>query len=246
MADSILKTSAGLITQVDACGVIKDVSGGASTTLDAGEPAGETSISVADETGFLADDYVRIGSGDTLEVGQVASTSAGTIVLKTGLRYAQANGVALVEQEKIDMGHVGEAGLDIGVSEDIFEAGAATSPKVLVRKTTRITQNFVWPAMEWTASMIAHAFGIPQASVLGSGTAADPYVIALDGDAIKSVTNVSLYAECTREDADIVEFQGWNLTPDLNKSWNVSRNSTAELPFGGDVKTIAMIRYTPS
>lgn len=244
MPETILKTSAHIITQVDAAGIlVTPASPVITTTMDDGEPAGETVISVLAEGTAADGTIVRIGSGDTQEIGVVASATTGSITLDQGLVYAHSVGETVVAVVKNDMGHVGEGGADFSVSEDIFEVGAATSPKVLIRKTTRITQGITWPAMEWTTTLLAHAFGIPQASLVGDGSAATPFRFALDGTAIKSVVGASLYLECTNENGEVIEFQGWGLTPDLNKSWNVSRNSSAELPFGGDVKTIAMLHY---
>lgn len=246
MPETIQKSSADLVTQVDAAGVIVDAATpDPSTTTDAAHAAGVAVISVVAEGTPVAGDLIRIGAGDTMEIGVVVSVAVGAITIEQGLIYAQPTGVAVVEVEKIDLGHVAEGGVDLSVSEDIFEAGAATSAKTLIRKTTRITQNFAWPLLEWTTNVLARAFGIPQAAIDGTGIATDPYRVALDSLVIKTVTNASVYAECTNEDGDIVEFQGWQLTPDLNKAWNISRNSTTELPFGGDVKTIVMIRYTP-
>lgn len=247
MADTILKTSAGLITQVDAAGVIVDTAvSDPDTTTDAAHNAGDTAINVVAEGGTAAGDLIRIGSGDTMEIAEVASAAVGVITIALGLTYDQPSGVEVVEVEKLDLGHVAEGGVDFNVSEDVFEAGAATSAKTLIRKTTRITQAVTWPLLEWTANAFARAFGIPQSAILGDGTEGTPWRIALASEQIKSVTNASVYVECTQESGQIVEFQGWQLTPDLNKSWNVSRNSTAELPFGGDIKTIAEIRYTPT
>lgn len=244
MPETILKTSAHIITQVDAAGIFVDpTTPDPDTTFDVVAAAGDTVLNVAAEGTAADGDIVRIGTGDTIEIGVVAASAAGTITLDQGLVYAHAVGEPVVEVTKKDMGHVGEGGVDFSISEDIFEAGAATSAKVLVRKTTRITQGIVWPAMEWTTTMLAHAFGIPQSALVGDGSAATPFRFALDSAVLKTVVVANLYVECTNENGEVIEFQGWGLTPDLNKSWNVSRNSTAELPFGGDVKTIAMLHF---
>jgi hypothetical protein len=247
MAEIIQFSSQDLITQPDRVGMIVDTtSPDPDTTTDADHDAGDTAISVTDEGGAADGDIVRIGTGDTMEIGVVASATTGSITLDLGLRYDQPSGVPVVEIEKLNMGHAGEGGIDFAVNEEVFEAGACTSAKTLIRKTTRITQAITWPAMEWTTNLFARAFGIPQSAIQGTGAPATPWRIALESDAIKSVVNASLFVECSNEGGDIVEFQGWNLTPDLNKTWNVSRNSTAELPFGGDVKTIVMLRHTPA
>ena len=246
MPTTIAQSSADIITQVDNVGFILDAdTPDPDTTTDAAHSRGDTAISVADEGGAADGDLVRIGSGDTLEIGVVASATSGQITLDQGLFYDQPSGVAVVEQVKVNAGHVEEGGVDFNISEDIFEAGAATSAKTLVRKTVRITQGITWPAIQWSALMFDRAFGIPDVSFDGSGTATAPNRSAIASDLVKTVTFASVYVECTTEDGDSVEFQGWNLTPDLNKSWNISRNSVASITMGGDVKTTVLKKWTP-
>jgi len=246
MPETIQKSSADLITQVDEVGFIQDAaSPDPSTTTDAAHTRGDTAISVTAEGGAQDGDLIRIGTGDTMEIAVVASATTGQITIDQGLEFDQPSGVPVVEVVKIDAGHVEESGVDFAVSEDIFEAGAATSPKTLVRKTVRITQAITWPSIEWSSNLFARAFGIPQSALDGTGTATDPYRAAVNSDLIKTVTNASVYVVCTTEGGDIVEFQGWQLTPDLNKSWNISRNAVASMLLGGDVKTIILRRHTP-
>lgn len=244
MPETILKTSAHMLTQVDAAGLMAAPAvPDPDTTLDADVAAGAAVISVVAEGGAVDGDLIQIGTGDTIEVGRVASTVAGSITLDQALLYPHVSGEAVQEVTKLDLGHVGEGGVDFNVSEDIFEAGAATSAKVLIRKTTRITQGITWPLIEFTAAAFAHVFGIPQAKVVGTGAADTPFRAALVSDDIKTVTKAHVYVECTNENGEVVEFQGFGLTPDLNKSWNVSRNASAEIAAGGDIKTIVMIHY---
>ena len=76
----------------------KAVAGG-DTTLDEGEPAGETSISVLAEADFDAADLVIIDEGKAnAEIGVVASTAAGEVVLAApGLQYAHLTGATISE-----------------------------------------------------------------------------------------------------------------------------------------------------
>lgn len=246
MPTSIAQTSADIITQVDEVGFILDAdTPDPDTVTDAAHSRGDVAISVTAEGSAADGDLVRIGVGDTMEIGVVASATTGQITLDQGLFYDQPSGVPVVEVIKVNAGHVEESGVDFNISEDIFEAGAATSAKTLVRKTVRITQAITWPAIQWTPLLFDRAFGIPDESFDGSKTATAPNRSAIVSDLVKTVTNASVYVLCTTEGGDIVEFQGWQLTPDLNKSWNISRNSVASLTLGGDVKTTVKKHWTP-
>lgn len=68
------------------------VSGGGSTTMDAGEPAAETAISVVDEANFAAADKVVVARGTALEeTVTVASTAGGLVTIDApGLKFTHA------------------------------------------------------------------------------------------------------------------------------------------------------------
>jgi len=73
-----------------------------STTLSSAANAGDTVISVTDETGFSAGDLVQIVSQsdtfeDTGEIREVESVGTGQLTLKTALSYSHASG-AVVEK----------------------------------------------------------------------------------------------------------------------------------------------------
>lgn len=245
MPDARLGTAAELFNYLSEVGIIKDVSAGASTTSDTAAAAGDVIISVVSETGFVQGDFVRIGSGENLEVHEVEAVSAGQIDLVSPLEYAQASGVAVVEQEKIDMGHASEGGVQWSVAEDIFEVRASTSALVLSRRTTGITENISFNGILWNLSNVANAFGVDESDVVGAGTAADPYAFRVNPDELNTLLNASLYARGVQENGDILELRGWNCIFDLNKSSTFARNAVAELPIGAQVKTLEFRRWTP-
>lgn len=240
-----LNTAAELWNFLSEVGVIVDVSAGQSTTTDTAAAAGDALLSVVSETGFLAGDLIRVGSGETLEVHEVEAVSAGQIDLKATLEYAQASGVAVVEQVKINLGHASEAGVTWNVTEDVFEIRASTTKLVLSRRTTGITETIGWSGILWNLSNIAIAFGVDESNVGGAGTSADPYFFRVNPDELNTLLNASLYARGSREDGDIIEMRGWNCIFDLNKTATHARNTVAELPVGAQVKTIEFQRWTP-
>lgn len=75
------------------------VSGGGDTTMDAGEPAGETAISVASETGFATGEKVVIAKGTALEeTVEVASTGGGLVTITApGLKFTHATSTTVQE-----------------------------------------------------------------------------------------------------------------------------------------------------
>lgn len=99
---------------------------GVATTLSGDEAAGETSLSVASETGFTQDSIIRLGAnGSSCDVGKIASTAASTIVVDHGLYHGQLSGAAVTQLTFVDMGHTTEAGASIEITgnEQIFNVG---------------------------------------------------------------------------------------------------------------------------
>lgn len=62
------------------------------TALSGAEAVGQTSLSVTDETDFVAGRVVAIGSGASLELRVVASTSSGVLVVTEAIGFAHASG----------------------------------------------------------------------------------------------------------------------------------------------------------
>lgn len=235
-----LNTAAELWKELDTVGYIYDQpTTPGTTTVSTNASAGATTLLVADETGFSIGDLIRIGSGEELEVNEVEATAAGDITLMSPLAFDQEIGAAVVEQIKAVMGHVAEAGVTVDMSEDTFEVNASTSKQTLVTRTTGITQNITWPGILYSMENLAVAFGMDEAThILGAGSAADPYVVRTVADNLNTLLNASVYFQGTMEDGRNLEVRGWNVRWSLDKSGTFARNAVAELPIGGEVKTV--------
>ncbi len=241
-----LNTAAELWKELDTVGYIYDQpTAPGSTTVDVNASKGDTALPVADETGFTVGDLIRIGSGEELEVNEVEATAVGNITLMSELAYDQEVGAAVVEQVKVVMGHVAEGGVTAEMSEDTFEINASTSKQTLVTRTTGITQNISWPAILYSMENLAVAHGIDEvAGLSGAGTAVDPTVFRTIADDLNSLLNASVYFQGTLEDGTNLEVRGWTVRWSLDKSATFARNAVAELPIGGEVKTIEYRQWT--
>ena len=244
-SDTRLNTSAELWKHLDEAGVIVDTPSGASQLVNAAAAKGDTSLTIDAAGAFADNDLIRIGTGDELEVNEIESGGGTTtLTLMTGLAYAQAVGQPVVEQEKRNVGHVAEGGVTMDATEETFEVAAATSAKVLVERTTGVTQRITWPGLNWSMRNAAIAVGLDEDNdILGAGTAADPYVLRWIADEMNSFINASMYFQGVREDDKIFEVRGWNVKFDLNRSATFARNAAAELPMGGNVKAIELRQW---
>lgn len=214
------------------------------TTTDAAQTAGDTVLSVADETNFAADEFLRIGSGENQEVHEIASTAVGQITIKTPLLFDQPSGAAVVEKVETNMGHVGEAGVTYDLTEDEFELNAATSAQALTTKTVRTRGTLGWPGLNWSMEAVAASFGIDPTKVSGSGTAADPHQLGLIADNFNGLKNDGLYMKGVLEGGANIVIRAFNVKYDLNKSATFSRNAAAELPLSGRYKGVSLLEWT--
>lgn len=226
---------------VSEAGVILAVDPVNESTVATAVTAGDETVEVGagDGAGFEVGDLIRIGTGDTLEVGEVEAVATDTLTLVTPVAFDHAVGEEVAEQAKQDVGHVAEGGVTHDVSEDTFEVRAATAQGVLVERTTGVTQNLSWPGILWSPENLATAFGIPAADIYaGDGTATDPTAIRLLSDRFNAVDHASIYFQGVREDGTFVEVRGWNVKFDLNRTSTFARNAVAELPIGGRVDNL--------
>lgn len=235
-----LNTSDELYDALTEVGYIRDVDPENASTLATAPSSGDTTFDVAGGEGaqFEAGDLIRVGSGEKLEVVEVASVATDTLTVFPALVHDHAIGEAVVEQEKIDMGHVEEGGLTIENTEDTFEVRSATSAVVLLTKTTGINMRITWPNILFSAENLALAMGVPEGQITGAGTASDPTAISWHSDVLGTELNASVYAQGTREDGEIIEVRGFNVRWDLNVTSTLARNAVAGLPTGGEVKAV--------
>lgn len=139
---------------------------GGDSTLDADEPAGETSISVVSETNFDAGDLVIIDEGKAnAEIATVASTAAGEVVLAApGLQYAHSSGATIQELDSDPKVRVGIGGNRDNIqfsellvdpvdgSDDIkvYKALCTSEPEFQVKKEEEMVVELTYVGIEDT------------------------------------------------------------------------------------------------
>jgi hypothetical protein len=231
-SDTRLNTASELWKQLDEAGIIVDTPSGSSQLVDTLAVVGATTLVIDAAGTFVDTDLIRIGSGDELEVNEIESGGGTTsLTLMTGLAYEQEVGQPVVEQEKRNIGHVAEGGVTMDATD--------------VSRTTGVEQRIAWPGLNWSMRNAAIAVGMDEDSdILGTGVAADPFVLRWIADQMNSFLNCSLYFQGVREDDKIFEVRGWNVKFDLNRSATFARNAAAELPMGGIVKAIELRQWT--
>ena len=197
--------------------LVRDATGGApgNTTINgAGAAAGQKVVPVALTNNFAAGDTVRIGSGEDLELGVVASVQAGvSITLADNLTYAHIVGEAVVEQTAYDLGAI-SGGVNVSASAETSDVAVATQrlAYTTLNGYADLAAEFGLPGI--TPALLAFAMGIPLSAVTGAGTAASPYQLAVDGNEIGTEQNMSLIAIGVTVDAVPLRVELWGVDMD--------------------------------
>lgn len=228
------------LTQV---GIIRDATGTfGSSTLSGAEARGSAAVDVAAITNFSDTDLIRIGSGSALEENEVAGAPAGsTITLAAITDRDHMAGEAVVERNRVNIGHVEEGGITIAQSHETFEVRAATSQTPLIRRTTNVPQDITFPGLNFSVENLALACGLDEAAAqtaVGSGTAVAPYRVRWNADFMEALQNISLYASGVLEGGDFIEVLGFGLEFDLNKNIQLAQNAATSMIMGGRVHMI--------
>jgi len=237
-----LNTKAEVWKELSRVGVFFDTPTGATTTTDAAHAAGVATLSVVAETGFDVDatgiadpGWARIGSGEALEVRKVLASAAGSLTLDgPGLVRAYITGVAVVEQEKRNIGHVVEGGMTLDQTPEFFELNSATFAGNLIRRITTIPQDFSIPLLDLSMANLALAAGRDEETAIeGAGSATDPYRVSWLPDNMAAISGLGVFAEGIREDGTFIEMRFHGVDIDISKSMTFARNAASELGFAG-------------
>jgi hypothetical protein len=209
--------------------------------VDTAVTAGDTVISVVSETDFGAGDLLRIGSGNSIEVGEVESTAAGSITLVSGALIDHAVGEAAVEQVKVDLGDVSEDGVTRETSVDRNEFRVSTQAGVYATLITSANARLSWNLVNHSLENVLASLGIDETGIAGGGIVADPDVAHVDPDAYNELQNHSLYLTGALKDGTTFEIRGFGADFDANQTMTYARGNPALLPLAADVKRMAYI-----
>jgi hypothetical protein len=238
-----LNTNEELWTEVTEAGVFRDQpTTPASSTLSADEAAGSASIAIAAASTFADDDFIRIGSGNDLEVAQIKSGGGTTtLTLYSDTLIDHLTGATVYEQVKVNLGDVSEDGITRETSVDRNEFRVATQAGVYATLITSANARMSWNLVNHSYENVLASLGIPETNVTGAGSVADPYVAHVDPEAYNTASNESLYFQGALKDGTTYEIRGFSADYDANQTMTYARGNPALLPLAADVKRLAYI-----
>lgn len=212
-------------------------SGGGSTTLSAVAAAGATSFGLTAATNFAIGDDIRVGSGETQELVRISNLVSTTVTPAKPLKFDHADGEAVVEQSALNIGVPEADGFKVNLgseSTDVFSATQRLAYGVL-NGYADLGASWRFPVV--TTDVLAFAFGIPRANVIGSGTAAaqtgtaGPRLFTTDGTLFGALNGANLVATGVLSDGSHVKVELYSLSLDPTAvTTTFSRGQLATVP----------------
>lgn len=171
-----------------------------SSTLANIEAKGQTTHTLASAANFGDGDYYRVGADEDVEVMHQTGAAAGAdITSRWGLGRDHASGEAVVEQTRTTLGHIGDSGFRLTNASDIEVIYSAIRRQVLSQIVSHIDSTFEVQLEGYNLENLCLLYGIAESNITGSGTAAAPHALFLDGS-VSEVSNLSLEMNGVRKD----------------------------------------------
>ena len=239
-----LNSSDELWTEVTEGGFIKDqpTTPASSTIATTALIVGDTAVEVAAASTFANDDLIRIGTGSSMEVGQIEAGGGTTsLTLYSGVVLAHAIGEPVFEQVKVDLGDISEDGVTRETSVDRNEFRVATQAGNYAVLISNAGARISWNLVNHSLENVLASLGIDETNITGAGSAADPFVGHVDPDAFNELLNHSLYFIGALKDGTQYEIRGFNCDFDANQTMTYARGNPALLPMAADVQRFVYI-----
>jgi hypothetical protein len=232
-----LNTSDELWTAVSSAGFLRDeTTSPGDSTLNGAANAGQKVATVNSETNFAIGDIIRVGSGNTMEIGIIDTLTP--LTLESNLAFNHADAEVVKEQERVDLGDISDDGVTRESSVERTEIRAATQAGTYATLVTNATARLGFNLLNHNLENVLFALGIDETGISGTGVAGDPYIADINPDNFNELTNIAIYFAGSLRDGTDIEIQGWNCDFDPNATISYLRGQAVSIPFAADVQHI--------
>lgn len=218
---------------VEQAGTHGDTTTSAQTT--AGGIAG---VNVAAITNFTNTDPCLLSGSAGTEMVKINGTVATTPLPLTQIALVHPIGTRLVEAQEIDMGHIGENGLTFGgtVTAQLVRAATSRIPIATIPEPGEFS--FTFDLLGWNNLNLQAVFGVPEGE-LGAGSAANPYLAAINGANIGTQSALQVFRfEGTLNDARTVWIDLCGAQVQVNVNAQVGSSNIPSLTMAGSYSGI--------
>lgn len=191
-----------------------------SSTLDGAHAAAAATITVIAATNFGDGDLIRIGSGNTMEVhAQVGAPAGQVLTLQNPLEYAHASGEVVVELAKTVLGDTDDDGVSSDAEGDFAAVYGATRRMVLAFRGGHHAPTISFNLREFALENLAFALGMTEASILGAGSAVDPYRLVQNPEKFGlALDQIVYFTGVLHDTVTNLEVRGWGCEVDWSKA----------------------------
>lgn len=187
-------------------------SGGLATTLSNAATKGSTSLTVPSNVNASANDPIRIGAGETMEVGivsAIAGTGPYTITLVSPLTKDHAAAEDVVEVTLYDYGTPDKGGVTLNLSGSSTDVAVSNQRLPLTNIKGYESANVEFQLPYATVYTIALALGIKPSRITGLKTVASPLQLISDGNEFGEEINLFAVATGVLVDGTTVTVELW-------------------------------------
>lgn len=195
---------------------------GTNNTINGTPAADATSIVLTSAAGFVAGDWIKVGTGDTVEYHWIDSIATNTLTLRTRLLRAQANGTAVRKVTQTAFAGCTPDGVRIRTGGSVSTIRSATKRLSLGVRPGAATVTFGVQLLEISLPMFAYALGIPQADISGGRLPV--------GDRVATATIEGLYVKGLKQNGLTAQVAVWGCTLDTSGVQAILNNQ-GDTPF---------------
>jgi hypothetical protein len=242
-ADTTNKPTKGKVFDaLTEAGVFEDAGSGGTSTVASGGAADSSTVTVASGTGFAAGDWVRFGTGNTMQIFQLDGVAGAVLTIRGKFLRALAVGDVVREQTLTLFDGVDQDGAELALSGGIERMRSALTRLPIGLRPGNAEATFRIPVIGTTLANLARVLGIPQAAVSGGR------LLVSGGNVLTSTEVNGVYLKGTLLDGSSWVALGWGTDIDLSQAVELLVNNTGKpntLPLTGVPSAgLALLNYT--
>jgi len=215
------------------------------TTTSGAIAAAVDTVDITATTNFSDGDYVVIDGDGGMEVTKISGSPAtNDCPLDRPLLLAQSSGARFVEVSRIDIGHVAEGGMQFGGSLTLTPIKAATSRTAIAFFADAAELTWSIPLLGFNNLNLQSIFGATEGES-GTGTASDPYAVAIGTDTVGTQGILCLRAVGVTQGGQVVEQDFLDCTVEVNTNVTIGAAQPDGMTYTGKCSTIIQRIWTP-
>ncbi len=131
------------------------------TTVSSGGAAGTNTVTVGSGTGYAIDQWVKFGSGNTVEFHQVQSVATNTLTLRTRFLRSQAVGVAVQRQQQVQIAAITRDGASLSLGGQVTEVYSGIRETALGLRAGNASAAYSFSITSYAKANVAQLLGLP-------------------------------------------------------------------------------------